>query len=179
MLESARRLRPALLAAASAVCAARPAHAAGDGGGHGLVLFPEPAELIPLIVLFLLLIPLVNALLFQPLFRILDAREERIDGARKRAARLEQEAAAVVERYRAAVAGVRAEADVERKATLEAARRAQGERVGAERSAAEQRIEAARAAVERELVTARASLRGDVEALARDAAERVLGRALS
>jgi len=174
-------LLPAGLAlAAACVLAAAPALAVeGHGGGHGLVLFPEWTELVPLIALFVLLIPLVNALLFKPVFRILDARTERIDGARRRAGRLEQDAAAVLERYRVAVAEVRASSDAERKATLEAARRAQASRVADEREAAERRIESARHEIDSALADARQRLRHDVEALASDAAARILGRALS
>jgi F-type H+-transporting ATPase subunit b len=166
--------------AASHVLLAAPAFASeGHGGGHSLVLFPEWTELVPLILLFLLLIPLVNTLLFKPVFRILDAREERIDGARRRAARLDQDAAAVVERYRASVAEVRAESDTERKATIDAARRIQADRIASERAEAERHLEAARAELDTELVGARASLRQDVELLAREAATRILGRPLS
>ncbi len=162
-----------LLAAAPAIAAG------GHGGGHDLVLFPEWAELVPLLLLFLLLIPLVNGLLFKPVFRILDAREERIDGARRRAGRLEQDAAAVLERYRVAVSEVRAESDAERKTTLEAARRAQAELVAGERVAAEHRMEAARREIDGALGSAREGLRRDVESLAREAAARILGRSLS
>jgi F-type H+-transporting ATPase subunit b len=166
--------------AVGSLASAAPAFAEeGHGGGHELVLFPEPAELVPLIVLFILLVPLLNHLLFKPVFRILDAREERIDGARKRAAKLEQDAAAVMERYRSAVATARAEAEEGRKATLDAARHAHAERVARERHEAEGRMEAAKREIDAALVGARASLRGEIEGLARDAASRILGRAVS
>lgn len=166
--------------AVAPVLGAAPAFASeGHGGGHALVLFPEWAELIPLIILFVLLIPLVNALLFKPVFQIIDARTERIDGARRRAARLEQDAEAVLERYRAAVSDVRAAADAERKATLDEARRAQAARVAAERAAAERRIETARGEIDSALRAARQHLQQDVESLANEAAARILGRALS
>jgi F-type H+-transporting ATPase subunit b len=177
---SDRFLAPSLAAAASLVLAAFPALAADThGGGHGLVLAPEWTELVPLIVLFLLLIPLVNGLLFKPVFRILDAREERIDGARRRAERVERDAASVLERYRAAVSEVRAESDAERKTTLEAARRAQAEQVARERAEAERRMEATKREIDGALASARESLRRDAQALAREAAARILGRALS
>ncbi|MCC6641803.1 MAG: ATP synthase F0 subunit B [Deltaproteobacteria bacterium] len=160
--------------------AASPARASdAHGGGHGLVLFPELTELVPLLVLFVLLIPLVNHLLFKPVFRILDARTERIDGARRRAARLDQDAAGVLERYRVAVAEVRSASDVERKATLETARRAHVDLVAAERSAAERRMDTTRREIDSALADARQRLRQDVEALAHEAAARILGRALS
>jgi len=175
-----RTVAPRLAVATSLLLAAAPAFASeGHGGGHSLVLFPEWTELVPLIVLFVLLIPLVNGLLFKPLFRILDAREERLDGARRRAARLDHEAAAVMERYRAAVSEVRAAADAERKETIETARRIQAGRLAAERAEAERHLEAARQELEGALTGARASLRQDVELLAQEAATRILGRSLS
>ncbi len=171
--------RRSLTVLAGALLAARPALASGGEEGHELVLFPEWNELIPLIVLFLILIPLTNAILFKPVFRILDARNERIEGARKRAAKLDQDAAGVVERYRTAVRAVRAEADAERKATVEQARRAQAEQIGAERGEAERRMEAARRDIESSLARAREGLRSEIESLARDAAARILGRTVS
>jgi len=174
-----RFLAPSLTAAGFALAAEPALATAKHGGGHDLVLFPEWTELVPLLVLFLLLIPLVNELLFKPVFRLLDAREERIDGARRRAAQLEHGAAAVLERYRVAVSEVRAESDAERKATLEAARQTQTEQIARERVEAERRMEATKREIDGALESARESLRRDVEALAREAATRILGRALS
>lgn len=168
------------LVVAGALLASTPALAEqGHGGGHGLVLFPEWTELLPLVVLFLILIPLSNLLLFQPVFRILDARAERIDGARRRAARLEQDAEAVLARYRGAVQTARAEADSERKTTLDAARRAQAERVARERAEVELQMERTRREIESSLEAARTSLRRDVDSLAQQAAARILGRSLT
>ncbi len=57
--------------------------AASDGG---LVLLPDLTGKLPiLIVLFVLLVYPVNAILFKPIFQVLDAREEKTTGTRKRA----------------------------------------------------------------------------------------------
>ena len=167
------------LALASWLAALPAAAEEGHGGGHELVLFPEPFELVPLIVLFVVLVPVLDRLLFRPLFRVLDARDERIEGARRRSARLEKDAAAVAERYQSAVSDVRAEADAARKETIDEARRAHAERVGRERYEAEQRLEAAKRELDAALVRAREGLRGEVEGLAREAASRILGRVVS
>jgi F-type H+-transporting ATPase subunit b len=172
--------RPHLAVVTSLLLAAVPALAEeGHGSAHTLVLFPEWAELIPLIVLFLLLIPLVNTLLFKPIFRVLDARQERIDGSRRRAARLEQDANGVLQRYRTAVSEVRAEADAARKLTIEEARRAQAEQVARERAEAERQRERTKLEIDSALEAARKSLRLDIDALAQQAAARILGRSLS
>ena len=77
---------------------AAPAHAA-----EGLVLVPEGTLLVVLIAAFAALVFPVNALVFKPLFRVLDEREARIGGARARAAEIEVEANALLERYRDAI----------------------------------------------------------------------------
>ena len=61
---------------AIALFAALPAQAAGAS----LEIFPDE-RIFYLIVLFVLLIFPVNKLLFHPIFRVLDERDARIDGA--------------------------------------------------------------------------------------------------
>lgn len=164
---------------------------AASAAEGGLVLLPELppgiAEAIGapvgwgtllLIVFFVVLLFPVNALLFQPLLRVLEQREERISGTRARAEKLEREAAEILARYERSLAETRAESEQERRALLEEVRReAQGETAAARREA-EQRIERARREVGLALDGARSGLRGQAEELARQAASQVLGRAL-
>lgn len=139
---------------------------------------PYGYELVGLIALFVLLVAPANRLVFQPLFRVLDAREERIGGTRARARRLEEQAEAVLGRYEAALGETRAEAERERRSRLEQAR-AESQRASAEaRGEAEGRIAQARVEVAASLEEARAALRSEAEGLARQVASQVLGRAL-
>ncbi|HKK49957.1 MAG TPA: ATP synthase F0 subunit B, partial [Myxococcota bacterium] len=64
-----------------------------------LVLIPDPQLLLIMLVGFALLVFPLNALLFKPVFAALDARAERIEGARTRSAQLQREADSVLERY--------------------------------------------------------------------------------
>lgn len=166
-LTAASGLVPALL-----LCAA-PARAEG-----ALNLAPDPAVLIPLLVLFAILVPVLNALLFQPILRTLEARGARIDGARKRAEALGRDVEQTLAQYSEAVRVARATADEERKQQLAAAQRESANTTGRERSAAESTIERARSEIAAALVGARAQLQGESQTLAREAASRVLGRAL-
>lgn len=157
----------------------------------GLQLLPElPAPIadaigaptgwgtILLIAFFVFLLFPVNALLFEPLLRVLDQREERIAGTRARAEKLEREAAEILARYERTVAETRAESEQQRRGLLDQVRgEAQGETAAARREA-EQRIEQARREVGEALESARSGLRGQAEELARQAASQVLGRAL-
>jgi F-type H+-transporting ATPase subunit b len=167
------RRRISILGAALAglVCAGDAFAAEGN-----IVLFPDLRMLAALVVLFLLLIYPVNALLFRPIFAALDARGERITGTRARAEKLAEDTRAMLATYEGRVAEVREAAEAERKQAMEAARAQAGTETGAARAEAEREIEGVRARVAGELEQARVALRRDAEALARDAAGRVLGR---
>jgi len=143
-----------------------------------LVLIPDPPLLLALIVLFALMVPPVNQLVFKPIFRVLDEREERIDGTRARAAQLERETDDVLTRYESQVASVRAEAEQDRRSLLEVARGDAAGETGSARAEAEREIDRARQEVATALESARASLRGQSQELARQAAASVLGRPL-
>jgi F-type H+-transporting ATPase subunit b len=168
-----RRTLSRPLAGAAVLLAATPALAAGD-----LVLIPEIPLLVSLIVLFLVLVLPVNQLLLQPLLKVLDAREEKIDGTRTHADKLEREATDILDRYESAVRVVREESEQQRRTVLEAARSECAETTGTARKAADQQIDEARREVGAALEQARTGLRGQAQDLAQQAASQVLGRAL-
>jgi F-type H+-transporting ATPase subunit b len=128
---------------------------------------------------FVVLIFPLNSLLFQPIFRALDARAERIDGARERSVQLENEADQVLERYESAVRSARVEAEAARQAQLGEAREEQATLTTQARTDAEAELERAREELARSLEDARATLRSAADELATQAAEQVLGRTLS
>jgi F-type H+-transporting ATPase subunit b len=152
---------------------ALPAHAAAES----LQIFPDE-RIFYLIPLFLLLVFPVNRLLFRPVFRVLDERDRRIEGARKRAEEIGAQAEATLDRYRSAVRSAREEAESGRKEALEGARREQAQLTGSARGEAETEINHAREEVAGALVDARSQLREQAQELAREAAARVLGRSL-
>jgi len=133
---------------------------------------------IMLIAFAVLVIPL-NALIFQPIFRALDARAERIQGARQRSEHLQREADSILERYEAAVREARGEAEAARQVEIGRAREEQNALTSQAKHESERQIENARAELASSLESARATLRAGAEDLARAAAEQVLGRALS
>jgi len=155
------------------VFAALPAQAAGSS----LEIFPD-VRIFYLMALFVLLVFPVNKLLFRPIFRVLDERDARIEGARKRAEQIGAEAEATLDRYQSALRSAREEAESDRKRVLEAARREQAELTGSVRSEAEAAINRAREEVTGALGAARSQLREQAQELAREAAARVLGRGL-
>jgi len=155
----------------------RAAHAAAGGGG--LEIFPDPGVLLVLIALFLLLVWPLDRLLFKPLLAVLDERRQRIQGARTRADALAADADEVMRRYQGQVGEARTEAEAGRREVLDRARAEQTEVLNEARGEAEDRTRQARHEVAEALERARGQLRSDAEALAGEAASRLLGRSLS
>jgi F-type H+-transporting ATPase subunit b len=162
-------------AALAALAVARPAHAA-EGG---IEIFPDPTLLVVLLVGFVLLIAPVNALLVKPLLRVAEERERRIEGARERAKQVASEADRVLAQYRGAVEAARVEAAQMRRQRIDVARQDEKAAVAAARKEAEGRLVAARRELGEALAVARKDLAPRAQELARDAAERLLGRSLS
>ena len=173
-MERNRDRRVAIAALGVAALVARDA-VASEGG---LELMPDPPILILLILLFAALVPLVNRLLLRPMLRVLDARAERTDGARRRAARLEEQVRDVVARYEQSIRDVRVSAEGSRQEILEDARRRAGEETVAARSDAELELGRVRRELEVAVGSARDGLRSQAQELAREAASRVLGRVI-
>jgi len=173
-VERNRDRRVAIAALGVAALAARDA-IASEGG---LELLPDPPILVLLIVFFAALVPLVNQLLLRPMLRVLDARAERTDGARRRAARLEEQVRDVVARYEQAIREVRQSAEGSRREILDDARRRAAEETLAARSDAETELGRVRRELEASVGRARKGLRSLAQELAREAAGRVLGRVI-
>lgn len=181
-----RRFLPFGAALVTAMTGALPAFASED-----LVLIPDYAffgliageqglgMLWVMVALFVVLIFPLNALMFKPIFNALDARSERIAGARERSQHLEDEADTVLTRYETAIRDARAEAEAARQAQLGEAREEQATLTANARAEAETDLTKARSELGRSLEEARASLRASAEELATTAAEQVLGRSLS
>lgn len=164
-----------LLLAASSAMIALPASAA-EGG---LQLLPDFTTTLPaLIVVFLIIVAPLNALLFRPILKALDERDERIAGTRAKAERLSHDTQAVLERYEAAIRDAREEAEGERRVRIGEARARLLDRTVSARTAAEAELERARGELAATLDEARGTLRGQANDLAREAAASVLGRAL-
>ena len=158
-------------------CALLAGSAAASEGG--LVLLPDLTGKLPiLIVLFALLVYPVNAILFKPIFQVLDAREERTTGTRKRAEKIMSDAEETLANYETAVREVRAEAEQVRKREAAAARQENATVIDAARAEAERHLERAMTELTAQLGQSRQTLHADAQSLGDEAASRVLGRAL-
>jgi F-type H+-transporting ATPase subunit b len=177
-VKARHQLKPKWIECAAFVACALFASAAAASEG-GLVLLPDWTGKLPiLIVLFTLLMVPVNAILFKPIFQVLDAREEKTTGTRERAGKIREDAEETLAEYESAVREVRAEAEQARKSEAAAAREENATLVGAARAEAERQLERAKTELEEELAQSRQTLRAGTQSLADEAASRVLGRAL-
>lgn len=149
---------------------------ASDGG---LVLMPEFTGKFPiLVVLFVLLVGPANLLLFKPIIAVLDERQARTVGTRKRADKIMTDANNTLADYERAVREVREEAETDRKAQASTARTESAAATAAARAESERVMEGARSELSEALEQARQTLRSEAQGLANEAASRVLGRTL-
>lgn len=153
---------------------ALPAHAS-----EGLVLMPDLFVTGVLLVAFVVIIFPLNRLIFQPLQRVMDEREDRIDGARRRADSVEQQAEEALARYEESIRTAYDDATAERRRQIVAAREELARVTGQAKTEAEQEAARARESLSASVSQARDSLREGAAELANLAAERILGRGLN
>ena len=154
--------------------------ATSANAAESLDLVPDFGFTLPvLLAFFVVLIFPVNKLIFQPLLRILDEREERIAGARRRASDLQGAAQEVITSYQAAVREVREASERDRREHLDGARSEHASLTSKAREEAEREIETSQTELQASLDAARETLRSGTDTLAREMASRVLGRGLS
>ena len=156
------------------------------GAGGGLQIFPtgfpnlsEMHRFCGLLVLFVLLVPVLDRVVFRPLLAVLDAREDSTAGARRRAAALNREAEQLIERRERALREVRARAQEQRTRVLETALDRSREDSAAAQTSADERGDASRTAIAESLDAARRGTAAEAEQLARAIAGRLLGRDLA
>ena len=165
----------AFLAVVAWMLAALPAHAAEQ-----LELAPDFVVTVPVLIIFFVMVTLiVNPLIFQPLMKVMDEREERIDGARRRADQVQQQAEEALGRYEESIRAAHDEATGERRRRLDAAREELVRLTNLAKEEAQREVTRAREELSASADEARNGLREAAGALATLAAERILGRSLT
>ena len=128
-----------------------------------------------IIVLWLVLKPL----LFDPMLKLFEEREKRIEGAIKKARRIDEESAEAMTAYNEQVGKARAEGATEREKLRAQGLRTESDLLTQVRTETQKKVDEARAQIQKEVATARASLQPHTRDLAKDFAKRVLGREVS
>jgi F-type H+-transporting ATPase subunit b len=128
--------------------------------------------------IFVTMVIVLHTLVFRPYLKVRQEREKGIEGAREEARGMEERATAAAVEMEAKINKAKQRGEQER-LHLRAEAAAYGRQVlGAAREAAQKAVTSARAQARAEEQTARTRLLAEAEPLAREAARRILGRAV-
>jgi len=139
-----------------------------------------PKEFVPVllvqIALFLALWMVLKRLWFDPVLRVLAAREKRTHGAIAEAKHLQDDAERMRREHEAAMAAAKAEAQREVQEMLRKVDASQRELIEQATADAQRTANEVRERVASEVASARQSLQGEVDAIAHELARVVVGR---
>jgi len=125
-----------------------------------------------IIVLWLVLKPL----LFDPMLKLFEEREKRIEGAIKKARKIDEESAEAMTSYNEQVAKARAEGAAEREKLRSEGLRKESDLLTKVRNETQKKVDVARTQMQKDVAAVRTSLQPKTQELAKDFAKRVLGR---
>jgi len=118
----------------------------------------------------------LKRILFDPMLKLFEERETRIEGAIKKARRIDEESAEAKASYDQAMAKARADGGVLREKLRAESLRKESDLLATVRGETQKTMDDARAQADRELGETRAALAPHTRNIARDLAARVLGR---
>ena len=125
---------------------------------------------------FLVLLFVLKPTLFDPMMRLFEEREKRIEGTRHEATKEDERSAKALAKYEAICAKGREAGAVDRDALRAAGTKREQEILAKVRAEVAATLEQGRAAIAVETRAARQELEGEVRVLGREAASRALGR---
>lgn len=126
--------------------------------------------------LFLVLLAVLKPTLFDPMLKLFEEREKRIDGAKLQARKTDDESAGALAKYEAAMQKAREAANAERDMLRSEALKTENEVLSRARENTAHVLEEGRKQTEAEVLRIRAALKAHSQELAGDIASRVLGR---
>jgi F-type H+-transporting ATPase subunit b len=150
-----------------------------SGLSEGGVTVDLDASLLVQIALFVVLLVVLKPLLFEPMLKLFEEREKRIEGTRREASKEDERSAKALAKYEAVLAKAREAGATERDAIRAEGLRKEAETMARVRSIAATTIEQGRAALASESKKTRSQLAADASVLGRTIASRVLGREVS
>jgi len=127
---------------------------------------------------FLILMAVLNALLFKPLRAALQARRETIEGSKAKVQDLDEQVQAQIARYEAQLQEARQQGAQERATLRKAAQEEEARILGEANQTSAEKLQTIKEQIQVEASAARQALRNESEALAKEIAGKVLGRAV-
>ena len=127
---------------------------------------------------FMILMAVLNALLFKPLRAALQARKATIEGSRAKVQDIDEQVQAQIARYETQLQDARQHGALERAALRKTAQEEEARILGAAKETSGVKLQTIKEQIQAEAVAARQALRKETEALAKEIAGKVLGRAV-
>ncbi len=143
---------------------------------EGAVTVDLDASLLVPMVLFLVLLFVLKPTLFDPMMRLFEEREKRIEGTRREASKEDERSAKALAKYEAALAKAREAGAAEREKLRAEAAKKEAALSADVRGSTTQTLEQGRAAIAQDARQAREKLQTEARVLGREIASRVLGR---
>ena len=128
------------------------------------------------VVLFVALTLVLKPLLFDPMLKLFEERERRIDGAKLQARRIDEKSATALGKYEGEMAKARAEAGAERDRIRAEGLACEQQILGGARAATARVVDEGKRSAQAEAERVRRLLKIQAADMARDIASRVLGR---
>ncbi len=127
---------------------------------------------------FVILMAVLNALLFKPLRAALQARRDAIEGSKAKVQDIDEQVQAQIARYEAQLQEARQQGAQERATLRKAAQEEEARILGEANQKSAAKLQTIKEQIQEEAGTARQALRNETEALAKEIAGKVLGRAV-
>jgi len=128
------------------------------------------------VVLFIGLTLILKPVLFDPMLKLFEEREKRIDGAKLQARRIDEKSVTALTKYEGEMDKARAAGGVDRDRIRVDAMKREQEILATVRAATVKTLEEGKRTAQAEADRARVILKNDATSMARDLASRVLGR---
>ncbi|MBE0574692.1 MAG: ATP synthase F0 subunit B [Desulfuromonadales bacterium] len=127
---------------------------------------------------FMILMAVLNALLFKPLRAALQARRDAVEGSRAKVQDIDEQVHAQIVRYEAQLQEARLRGAQERASLRKTAQEEEARILGGANQASAEKLQTIKEQIQVEAGAARKALRNETEALAKEIAGKVLGRAV-
>lgn len=146
---------------------------------EGAVNVDLDASLFVQVGIFIVLLLILKPLLFDPMLKLFEEREKRIEGTRREAAKEDKRSAEALAKYEAILAKAREAGNAESTAIRNEGAKREAEILAKVRTQVSATLEEGRSAIAAAKRDARTRLAADAQTLGREIATRVLGRQVS
>jgi F-type H+-transporting ATPase subunit b len=145
---------------------------AASGGG---VVVDLDVTVVGQIILFLILLVVLKPLLFEPMLKLFEEREKRIEGAKLQARKMDEASAGALAKYEAEMQSARSSGNAERDKLRAQGAKEESEILGEVRKSTAATLEDGRKRLATEMTDVRRALLAESTNLGKELASRVLG----